>query len=193
MDVGREGHLRRVRLLVGERLHADDRLTLVDDLDPPVDPLLAAGGDLDGLRGDSSERLRARCRRAPGRPGPPSSVLRLLCTLAESTTSSFWTKNRGRLQPDEQVLGGDDLGLALADPAFPGPCVQALTFQVVRLSGSGNSTSAVPSASVVSAAAQKAVSAKLVRTTGWTAARRHRSAERVGGDDLALVLRRRSA
>ena len=48
----------------------------------------------------------------------------------------------------------------------PGPMVQLLTFQVVRLSGRVNSTTAVPSAAVVSAAAQKAVSAKLVRIDG---------------------------
>ena len=53
----------------------------------------------------------------------------------------------------------------------PGPIAQVLTFQVVRLSGRVNSTSAVPSAPVVTAAAQKAVSAKLVRMTGWTGGR----------------------
>ncbi len=48
----------------------------------------------------------------------------------------------------------------------PGPRVHTLIFHAVRLSGRGNSTSTVPSAAVVSAAAQKAVSAKLVRRTG---------------------------
>ena len=50
MDVGREAHLRGVGFFVGQRLHADDGLALVGDLHPPVDPVLRAGGDLDGLR-----------------------------------------------------------------------------------------------------------------------------------------------
>ena len=73
-----------------------------------------------------------------------------------------------RLQADDQVLPGDDLGLALADlgavahrPDFDLPGGEVL--------GHGNSTSAMPSLSVVSAAAQKAVSAKFLRTSAGPA------------------------
>ena len=45
VDVAGETHLHGVGLLVGDRLHADDGFALADDLDAPIDALLAAGGD----------------------------------------------------------------------------------------------------------------------------------------------------
>ncbi len=50
MYIGREGHLRGVRLFVGQRLHPDNRLAFMGNPDPPVNPVLAAGGNLHGLR-----------------------------------------------------------------------------------------------------------------------------------------------
>ena len=168
VDVGREGHLGGVGFLVGQRLHPDDRLAFMGDLHPPVDPVLASGRDLHGL-GRRVQQARARCPRTSSTTCTDFFVFSLLWTLAESTTSSFWTKNRGAWSRTSRSF----VVMISASPwptLVPGPSVQVLTFQVVRLSGIGNSTSAVPSAAVVRAAAQKAVSAKLVRTTGWTGA-----------------------
>ena len=70
VDVAGELLLHGVRLFVGEGLHADRRLALVEHLDAPIHAGLALRGDRDRLRSDSSQRLRASCRPAPSPPGP---------------------------------------------------------------------------------------------------------------------------
>ena len=47
VDVAGELLLHRVRFFVGQGLHADDRLALVEHLDAPIDAGLAVGLDLD--------------------------------------------------------------------------------------------------------------------------------------------------
>ena len=132
MHVGREGHLGGVRLFVCQRLHTDDRLSFMGDLDPPVNPVLASRGDLHGLRG--------RVEQFSTLPSHSSTtctdllLFSLLWTLAESTTSSFWTKNRGAWSRTRRSL----VVMMSVSPwptRVPGPRVHALTFQVVRLSG----------------------------------------------------------
>ena len=88
-----EMHLDRVGLFVGERLHADDGLALCRRLHPPIDPRLAAGRHFDGLfaRVERRERLAVELDYGPH----ALRRFRRLCTMAERTTSSVSTKNRG--------------------------------------------------------------------------------------------------
>ena len=114
VHIGREGHLGRVRFFVGQRLHPDDGLAFVGDLHPPVDPVLRAGGDLDGLG-----RLVQRLEHAAFElEHDLNRLLRLelVVDVGREHDLVLLDEEPRRLEPDEQVLGGDDLGLALADP-----------------------------------------------------------------------------
>ena len=85
--------------------------------------------------------------------------------LAERTTSSFSTKNRGAWRRRRRFF----LVTTSAEPSptsVPRPMAQVLIFHAVRFSGMAKETSAQPSASVSIAAAQNAVSANFVRTVG---------------------------
>ena len=89
--------------------------------------------------------------------------------MADSTTSSFWTKKRGACSRSSRFF--EVMTSALPSPTrVPLPMAQTRIFQVVRFSGSGSGITAVPSASVASAATQTAVSANSLRTTGCTSA-----------------------
>ena len=106
---------------------------------------------------------------------PPSSiatctdffVLRKLWTMAERTTSSVWTKNRGASRRTIRSLRV--MTSVWPWPTLvPWPMPQTLIRQVVRFSGMSRATSAVPLLSVVRLPTQRAVSANLVRSVGWT-------------------------
>ena len=140
VDIGRESHLRRVRLLVGDRLHADDGLALVRDLHPPVDPVLRAGVDFHGPRGvvhrleHAALELEHDLDRLLG--------LELVVDVGREHDLILLDEEARGLKPDEQILGGDDLGLALADagsrahgPGLDLPGGQALGQRKIDLGG----------------------------------------------------------
>ena len=140
VDIGRERHLCRVRFLVGQGLHADDRLAFVDHFHPPVDPVLRAGVDLHGPRGLLHRLEHAALELQHDLDG--LLRLELVMDVGREHDLIFLDEEPGCLEPDEQVLGRDDLGLALADlraqahrPALDPPGRQALGQREIDLGG----------------------------------------------------------
>ena len=120
MDVDGELHLHGVRFLVGEGLHADDGLALVEDLDAPVDARLAVGVDLDGAGSAWSMRLE---RLAVQFQDDLHALLRLQVVVdvgRQDHLVLLHEEPRG-LQADDQVLAGDHVGLRLRRPWCRGP------------------------------------------------------------------------
>ena len=113
VHVSREGHLDRVGILIRQRLHADDCLAFVLNLHSPIDPMLGARGDLnllcclaDGVKDaavDLEHDLDGFLRRE------------LVVDVGREHDLVFFDEESGRLQPNKQVLAGDNLRLGLAD------------------------------------------------------------------------------
>ena len=123
MHVDREFLLDRVGLFVGQGLHPDDGLALLGHLHPPIDAHLAASGHLDLLHGIAQrhEFVVAQFQ------GHLNLLLGFQIVLDIGRQHHFILldeESRG-LQPDDEVLAGDDFGLAL--PHF-GSMAQAPDF-----------------------------------------------------------------
>ena len=153
-----------VGFFVGLGPHPDDVLAFVGVLRSPIDPGSEPAA-IWTLAQDLTLGLEHAAIEIERRPAPVFFFLSLLWTFADSTTSSFSTKNLGASTRTIRSLRVT-ISVSACPTLVPGPIVPVLTFQVVRLSGSVNSNSAVPSGAGASAAIQNAVSAKLMRMTG---------------------------
>jgi hypothetical protein len=142
VDVHRELHLHGVGLLVGEGLHADDGLAFATHLHAPVDAGLAAGSTF-----TASRRVRRGLERLAVQFERDLhlflAVVQVVVDVGREHHLVLLDEEPRRLQAEDEVLAGDDLGLALAD-RVPWPMPQTRIFQVVRFSGMVSSTSAVP-------------------------------------------------
>src|SRR5262249_40802052 len=113
VDIGGEAHLHGIRLVVGESLDADDRLALGGDLDTPIDALVGAGLDADLLhqvagRGqDATVQFQRNFHILIG--------LQVVVDVGGQDDFVFLGEESRRLQADDEVLLGDDLGRAFAD------------------------------------------------------------------------------
>ena len=120
VHIDREFLLDGVGLFVGQGLHADDGLAFASHLHAPIDACLAAGGHLDLLHGIS--------QRDQSSLSPNSSDhlhlllgLQIIMDIGRQHDFIFLDEESRGLQADDEILAGDDLGLALRRLWSPGP------------------------------------------------------------------------
>ena len=120
VDDDREGHLHGIGIALGERLHPDDHFAFPDRLHLPVDPFLAARLDLDLLAGLAGDFEGAAIQFQDCR-----DLLRLVQIVVDVGGKDdlvAFDKEARRLQAEQQILAGHDLGRAFADPGALGEC-----------------------------------------------------------------------
>ncbi len=101
------------------------RFAFVRRLHAPIDALLAAGGDFDRLARASSGVEQSRAV-SPSqfelRPCTLLVVLQIVVDVGREDDFVVLDEEPRRLQADDQVLAGDDFGVALRRPSCRGPC-----------------------------------------------------------------------